>query len=262
MVGAACAQAALGRVPFVASTARGFTRAHEAIELAVRNGTNLKLVATGAGLGASAEGAAATAVSDVAWFRGLTAQRDAAGNPAAYLLQPSDAFAAYALTLAAAEHEGVAMLRLPAGEQEFLYNAETVFNLGCFEVLVEGRDLLIVTAGAMVHEVNRALDGLDRAGIDATIVDLYSIPFDEAALLDLANANEGRILVVEDNAGAPLATAVSEACTSAGDAFTVESMCVRTPPIGARSFAEAVKVAGISADDIVARASRMTGVKS
>ena len=35
----------------------------------------------------------------------------------------------------------------------------------------------------MVHEVNRALDGLDEAGISATIIDLYSIPFDEEALL-------------------------------------------------------------------------------
>lgn len=260
MVGAASAMSVAGRVPFVASTARGFARAHEAIELAVRNGTNLKIVATGAGLGGAAEGAAATSVSDVAWFRALSAQRDAAGNPAAYLLQPSDAFAAYALSLAAAEHEGVSMLRLPSGEQEFLYNAETVFNLGKFEVLFEGRDLLIVTAGAMVHEVNRALDGLDRAGIEATIVDLYSLPFDEAALLDLANANEGRILVVEDNIGAPLAGAISEACTASGDAFTIESMCVRTPPAGARSFAEALKLAGLSAEDIVNRASRMAVV--
>ena len=231
-----------------------------AIELAVRSGTNLKIVATAGGLGAAAEGACATSVSDVAWFRALSSQRDGAGDPAAYLLQPSDAFSAYALTLAAAEHEGVAMLRLPSGEQEFLYNAETVFNLGKFEVLSEGRDLLIVTAGAMVHEVNRALDGLDRAGIDATIVDLYSLPFDEAALLDLANANEGRILVVEDNVGAPLAGAISEACTAAGDAFTVESMCVRSQPAGARTFAEALKLAGLSADDIVARASRMAVV--
>ena len=177
-----------------------------------------------------------------------------------YLLQPSDAFAAYALTLAAAAHEGLTIMRLPAGEQEFLYNAETTFNLGKFEVLVEGRDLLIVTAGAMVHEVNRALDDLDKAGIDATIVDLYSLPFDEAALLDLANANGGRILVIEDNAGGALASAVSDACTAAGDPFIIESMCVRTPIVSARSFDEALRIAKLSASDIVARASRLVGI--
>jgi len=150
------------------------------------------------------------------------------------------------------------MLRIPHGELEFLYGPDAVFNLGRFEVLVEGSDLLIVTAGAMVHEVNRALDGLDKAGLDPTVVDLYSIPFDEAALLELANHNGGRILVVEDNAGAPLAGAVSEACTAAGDAFVVESMCVRTPVTSARTFAEALECAGLSARHVVERAVRMT----
>jgi transketolase len=108
--------------------------------------------------------------------------------------------------------------------------------------------------------VNRALDGLDEAGISATIVDLYSIPFDEEALLAIANDNGGRILVVEDNAGGALASTVSEACTSSGDGFTIESMCVRTLPASARTHDEALKAAGLSAADIVARARRMVGV--
>lgn len=260
MVSLAEGLAASGRVPFVSASARSLARAHESIECAVRAGSGVKLVATTPGLGGIAEGSASTSVTDAAFFRALSSLRDDAGNPGAYLLQPADAFAAYALTLAAAEHDGVTALRLPAGEQEFLYNAETVFNLGRFEVLCEGRDLLIVTAGAMVHEVNRALDDLDRAGIDATIVDLYSIPFDEEALLDLANRNDGRILVVEDNAGGALAGAVAEACAAAGDAFTIESMCVHAVPQSARNFGEALKVAKLSAADIVARASRLVGV--
>ncbi len=261
MIGAACAMSSLGRPIFAASSARGFVRAHEAIEVAAQSGVSLTLVATNAGLGAANEGAASTSLSDVTWMRALTSARDAVGNPTAYLLQPCDAFAAYALTLAAADHDGLSMLRLPAGEQEFLYNGETIFNLGRFEVLVEGTDLLIVTAGAMVHEVNRALDDLDKAGIDATVVDLYSIPFDEDALLDLANRNDGRILVIEDNFGGAIAGAVAQACASAGDAFTIESMCVQSAPTSARNFAQALTATKLSATDIVDRAKRMMGVK-
>ena len=267
MVSTASAMSAMGRVVFAGASARAFGRAHEPIEVAARSGTGVVLTATSAGLGAIADGIGATSTSDVTWFRSLCAQRNASGSPLAYLLQPADAFAAYALTLAATEHAdlgqgGLSMLRLPAGDQEFLYNAETVFNLGKFEVLVEGRDLLIVTAGAMVHEVNRALDGLDDAGIDATVVDLYSIPFDEVALLDLANKNGGRILVVEDNVGGAIAGAVSEACTAGGDAFTIESMCVRALPMSAKSFDEALRLTGLSAAHIVACASRMLGVET
>jgi transketolase len=260
MVLAARGLAAAGRVPFVAAGARSYLRTHEELLAAAQEGAALRLVATDAGLSAVASGPASTALSDLASLRPLTAMRDASGTPALYLLQPSDAYSAYALTLAAARHDGLSFLRVPAGDLEYLYTPETEFRLGHFEVLVEGRDLLIVTAGAMVHEVNRALDGLDDAGIDATIVDLYSIPFDEAALLDLANRNGGRILVVEDNQGAPIAGAVSEACTASGNGFTLESMCVRTPTVVARTFAEALVEARLSAADIVARASRMVGI--
>ena len=260
MVLAARGLAAAGRVPFVAAGARSYLRTHAELLAAAQEGAALRLVATDAGLSAVASGPASTALSDLASLRPLTAMRDASGTPALYLLQPSDAYSAYALTLAAARHDGLSFLRVPAGDLEYLYTPETEFRLGHFEVLVEGRDLLIVTAGAMVHEVNRALDGLDDAGIDATIVDLYSIPFDEAALLDLANRNGGRILVVEDNQGAPIAGAVSEACTASGNGFTLESMCVRTPTVVARTFAEALVEARLSAADIVARASRMVGI--
>lgn len=260
MVLAARGLAAAGRTPFVAAGARNLLRTHEELLAAAQEGAALRLVATDAGLSAVASGPASTALSDLASLRPLTAMRDAAGTPTLHLLQPSDAYSAYALTLAAARHDGLSFLRVPAGDHEYLYTPETEFALGRFEVLVEGRDLLIVTVGAMVHEVNRALDGLDDAGIDATIVDLYSIPFDEEALLDLANRNGGRILVVEDNQGAPIAGAVSEACTASGDGFTLESMCVRTPTVVARTFAEALVEARLSAADIVARASRMVGI--
>jgi transketolase len=260
MVLAARGLAAAGRAPFVAACARNYLRTHEELLAAAQEGAALRLVATDAGLSAVASGPASTALSDLASLRPLTAMRDASGTPALHLLQPSDAYSAYALTLAAARHEGLSFLRVPAGDHEYLYTPETEFRLGRFEVLVEGRDLLIVTAGAMVHEVNRALDGLDDAGIDATIVDLYSIPFDEAALLDLAKRNGGRILVVEDNQGAPIAGAVSEACTASGNGFTLESMCVRAPTVVARTFAEALVEARLSAADIVARASRMVGI--
>ena len=260
MVLAARGLAAAGRAPFVAACARNYLRTHEELLAAAQEGAALRLVATDAGLSAVASGPASTALSYLASLRPLTAMRDASGTPALHLLQPSDAYSAYALTLAAARHEGLSFLRVPAGDHEYLYTPDTEFALGRFEVLVEGRDLLIVTAGAMVHEVNRALDGLDDAGIDATIVDLYSIPFDEAALLDLAKRNGGRILVVEDNQGAPIAGAVSEACTASGNGFTLESMCVRAPTVVARTFAEALVEARLSAADIVARASRMVGI--
>ena len=89
-------------------------------------------------------------------------------------------------------------------DTEFLYADDHVFNLGGFEVLSEGRDVLLVASGYMVHEANKALEELDRQGVAATLVDLYSLPFDGDALLDLAQANNGYVVTLEDNFGASI----------------------------------------------------------
>ena len=57
-------------------------------------------------------------------------------------------------------------------------------------------------AGYMVHEARKALPLLKEQGIAATLVDLYSLPFDDVAILELAQENHGQVLTVEDNYGA------------------------------------------------------------
>ena len=127
-------------------------------------------------------------------------------------------------------------------------------------MLTEGRDLLIITAGYMVHECNKVLDSLDKAGIDATLVDLYSIPFDAEALLDLANANGGNILTVEDNYGGGIGSAVADAVTESGDAFSIEQLYVKRIPKSARDEEGILKLCGLHHTQIAQKAASMLGV--
>jgi flagellin len=53
-------------------------------------------------------------------------------------------------------------MRTLRADTEFIYSDQTAFNLGGFEVLSEGRDILLCAAGYMVHEANKALDALDE----------------------------------------------------------------------------------------------------
>jgi transketolase len=186
--------------------------------------------------------------------------RDHQGNPGCYVLQPADGYAAYALTLAMADYTGACYMRTVRPDVEFIYDNNTEFDLGGMEVLTSGRDLLIVTAGYMVHECNKTLDALDKMGIDATLVDLYSIPFNEEHLLDLANENNGNILTVEDNYGGGIGSAVSEACTESGDAFTIQQMFVQRIPKSARTADEVLAQCGLHHTDITRCAARMLGV--
>ena len=151
-------------------------------------------------------------------------------------------------------------MRVFRPEVEFLYDDSTVFNLGGLEVLMQGRDLVIASAGYMVHECNKALEELDKVGVDATLVDLYSLPFDEEKFLDIANDNGGMILTVEDNYGGGLGSAVADAVCGSGDGFTIEQMHVNRIPKSARTVEDELALLGLTPRDIAKRAAAMVGV--
>lgn len=260
MYSVAAGLSAAGKVPFCSTFAKFVTRGYDQIEMAMNSGANLKICGSHAGISLAADGPSQMSLPDVAWFRSLSTMKNHDGKPGCYLLQPSDAYAAYALTLAMADHRGMCYMRTFRPDVEFIYDENTVFDLGRFEVLTEGRDLLIVTAGYMVHECNKSLDALDKMGIDATLVDLYSIPFDAEKLLDLANANGGNILTVEDNYGGGLGAAVADACTDSGDAFTIQQMYVKRIPKSARTEDDIMKQCGLNHAMITKKAASMLGV--
>jgi transketolase len=260
MISAAAGLSAAGKIPFVSSFAKFFGRTYDQIEMAIYSGANLKVVGSHSGISLGPDGPSQMGLSDVAFFRAFTTMKDHRGNPGCYLLQPSDAFAAYALTEVMAEYEGFCYMRTLRPDVEFLYSDSTVFNLGGMEVLTEGRDLLLVASGYMVHEANRALDALDQAGINATLVDLYSLPFDTEQLLDLAQENNGMIMTLEDNYGGGFGAAVSDALTEDGGSFTLKQLYVKRVPKSARSATELMTMCGLSADDIVREAGELLEV--
>lgn len=260
MISVAAGLSSAGKIPFAATFSKFMTRAYDQIELAMNSGSNLKVVGSHSGIGAASDGPSQMSLPDIAWFRSLSTTTDHRGNPGCYVLQPADAFAAYGLTQVMADYQGLCYMRTCRQDVEFLYDDSTIFNLGGFEVLTSGRDLLIVSAGYMLHECNKALELLDKAGIDASLVDLYSLPFDPDALLDIANENGGMVLTVEDNYGGGLGSAVADAVTGSGDGFTIEQMHVRRIPKSARTVEDELTYLGLRSKDIAKRAASMLGV--
>ncbi|NQY92225.1 MAG: transketolase, partial [Deltaproteobacteria bacterium] len=253
---------ASNKIPFCSTFGKFVTRGYDQIEMAINTGANLKVVGSHSGVTLAADGPSQMALPDVAWFSSWGRTKNRKGDPACYLLQPADAYATYGLTFAMAEHDGVCFMRTVRPDVEFIYNNSTEFSLGGFEVLTTGRDLLIVTAGYMVHECNKVLDSLDKMGIDASLVDLYSIPFEADGILDLANENGGNILTVEDNYGGGLGSAISDACTESGDGFTIDQMYVRSIPRSARTPDDILAQCGLDHAAISKRAAQMLGVVS
>jgi len=249
-----------GKVPFCSTFAKFVTRGYDQIEMAIYSGANLKVVGSHCGVTLAADGPSQMGLPDVAWFRSFTTMKDHRGNPGCYLLQPADAYAAYGLTNVMAEYEGVCYLRTGRPDVEFLYSDDVVFNLGGFEVLQKGRDIVICAAGFMVHEANKALDIFDKKGVSVTLVDLYSLPFDTDALLDIIGANGGNVLTVEDNFGGGIGSSVADALLESGDGFQLKQMHVKRIPKSAKTPEEVLKMCGLTADDIVKTAMTMLGV--
>ncbi len=242
---------AAGKIPFCSSFAKFITRGYDQIEMAINSGANIKLVGSHAGITLASDGPSQMALPDVAWFRAWTTMKDHRGNPGCYVLQPCDAFAAYALTNVMAEYEGACYMRTLRADTEFIYSDDQVFNLGGFEVLNEGRDVVLCAAGYMVHEANKAIELLDKAGVSATLVDLYSLPFDTEKLLDIVSQNNGYVISIEDNYGGGIGSAVADALVESGDGFTLEQMHVKRIPKSARTEQEMLQMCGLTAQDIV-----------
>jgi transketolase len=260
MISVAAGLSAAGKVPFCSTFAKFVTRAYDQIEMAINSGANIKIVGSHAGITLAADGPSQMSLPDVAWFRSWTTMKDHRGNPGCYVLQPSDAYAAYALTGAMAEYEGACYMRTLRADTEFLYNDHQVFNLGGFEVLHEGRDVVLCAAGYMVHEANKAIELLDKAGVSASLVDLYSLPFDTDKLLDLIGANGGYVVSIEDNYGGGIGSAIADALTESGDGFTLRQMHVRRIPKSAKTPDEMLQMCELTAKHITEATMKMLQV--
>ncbi len=260
MVSVGVGMSAGGKIPFCSTFAKFMNRAYDQIEMAMNSGANIKLVGSHAGITLAADGPSQMSLPDVAWFRSLSTATDHRGNPGCYVLQPSDAYAAYALTGVMAEYEGMCYMRTLRAETELLYSDDHVFNLGGFETLAEGRDVVIAASGYMVHEGNRAVEMLDKAGVSATLLDMYSIPFDTDKLLDIVAANGGFVISLEDNYGGGLGSAIADALMESGDGFELSQMFVNRIPKSARTPEQMLEMCGLRAEDVVTRVMNLLGV--
>jgi transketolase len=251
MISCAGGLVAGGKLPFVSTFGKFVMRGYDQLEIGFISRFNLKIVASHTGISPAADGPSQMALPDVAFFRAWTTVRNQADQPFLYLLQPADAYAAYALTLAMAEHHGPCYLRTTRPDVPFIYDDSTHFKLGGHHVLAAGHDLLLVASGYMVHEARKALAALQEQGIDATLVDLYSMPFDGDRIAALAQDNHSRVLTLEDNYGGGLGSAVADALAEYGGLFTVKQMFVRQIPKSGRTPDDVLRHLGLSVEDIV-----------
>jgi transketolase len=157
-----------------------------------------------------------------------------------------------------ANHTGICYMRTLRSDTKVIYDASTKFAIGGTNTVLKGKDLAIFATGYMVHEALAAAKLLKDRGIEATVVDAYSLPMNAQEVINAAAANNGKILTVEDNYGHSMGAAVAQIAAAAGN-IKVVSMTVTKLPKSAKQEAEILKYLGIDAESIVAKAKALVG---
>jgi transketolase len=251
MVAAAVGLQVRGWVPFASTFAAFFTRAYDFIRMAAISQANIRLCGSHAGVSIGEDGPSQMALEDLAMMRAVHGST---------VLYPCDANQTAKLVAEMADREGIVFLRTTRAATPVVYGADDEFQIGGSRVLRQGDDVAIVAAGITLHESLKAADRLIAEGIDARVIDLYSVkPVDRETLRAAADATGGRVLTVEDHwAEGGIGDAVLEALSDGEAPARVVRLAVREMP-GSGKPAELLAAAGIDAEHIAEAARTLVG---
>jgi transketolase len=254
MVAAAVGLQVRGWKPFASTFAAFFTRAYDFVRMAAVSHARIKLCGSHAGVSIGEDGPSQMGLEDLAAFRAVHGST---------VLYPSDANQAAKLVEAMADLDGISYLRTTRAATPVIYDAGEEFKVGGSRVVRSTDDdkVALIGAGITLHEALKAADQLAQEGIEARVVDLYSVkPVDVETLVEAAQATEGRIVVAEDHwPEGGLGEAVLAAFADAEeDTPRLIHLAVHEMP-GSGKPAELLAAAGIDAEHIAQAARRLVG---
>jgi transketolase len=242
MVATAVGMQVLGWRPFASTFAAFLSRAYDFIRMSAISRASYCLCGSHAGVSIGEDGPSQMALEDIASLRAVHGST---------VLHPCDANQTAKLVERMADTEGIVYLRTLRPATPVLYDADEEFEIGGSRTLRQGDDVAIVGAGITVHEALKAAETLAEEGIEARVVDLYSIkPLDAETLRSLTCP----IVTVEDHwAEGGLGEAVLSALSDSEERPAVVRLAVREMPHSGKP-AELLAEAGIDADGIAAAA--------
>jgi transketolase len=254
MVAAATGLAARGYKPFVSTFAAFLTRAYDFIRMGAISDVDLRLVGSHAGVEIGADGPSQMALEDLAMMRAVHGST---------VLYPADATCTAALVEELATVSGISYLRTTRGAYPVLYPSGEAFPVGGAKVIrsSDADDVTLVGAGVTLHACLHGADILAADGVNARVIDCYSIkPIDAVTLTAAAVATAGRVVVAEDHhPEGGLGSAVTDALVGAGRSdLRLAHLAVRGMP-GSGSGEELLTWAGIDAGSIATAARRLMG---
>ena len=170
---------------------------------------NVVSVSVGGGFSYGALGMTHHGTEDISIMRSL---------PEMTVIAPGDPLETQAATQAAAQGIGPVFLRLGrAGEPE-VHDRSQSWELGKAIVVRNGKDVTLVSTGAMLQTTVHAADILAQDGIDARVISMHTVkPLDDETVLQAARETKALLTVEEHSQIGGLGSAVAEALFEAKD---------------------------------------------
>ena len=236
-----------GWKPYAATFAAFLARAYDFVRMAAISRANINIGGSHAGVSIGEDGPSQMALEDLASFRAVHGST---------VLYPSDANQTAALVPMMAEHGGIVFMRTTREKTPILYAPGESFEIGGSRVVRRSDDdaVTIIGAGITLHEAIAAADELAAEGINARVIDLYSVKPLDAETVRAAARETGAVLTVEDHwPEGGLGDAVLAALSEEQPHPIVVKLAVTEMP-GSGKPAEMLHAAGIDADCIAAAA--------
>lgn len=210
MMGMASGLSLTGKIPYVHTFAQFATR--RAFDQLFVSGAyarlNIKILGSDSGVTAEHNGGTHMAFEDLGLMRLI---------PNAYVYEASDANQLGFLLRKIEKEPGIHYIRTIRKKAVHLYDEKERFETGKGKVLLEGKDVTLIASGIMVAESLKAAELLQKQGIEATVVDMFTIkPIDKELLIEYAQKTK-RIVTAENHniiggLGSAVAEVLSEHC--------------------------------------------------
>lgn len=151
-----------------------------------------------------------------------------------------------------AKMEGIHYVRANRKAVRNVYEAGSSFEIGKGNVIKAGTDVLIVVAGQLVSDALDAGDLLDKKGISAEIIDMFTVkPLDKELLLKEAVGKQAIVTFENHSITGGLGSAVAETIAEAnvGIKFKRHGVDERFGQVGTAEFLQ--KEYQLTAEDLV-----------
>ena len=163
---------------------------------------DITMIGTDPGVTAGYNGGTHMPFEDVAMYRAL---------PGATIIDPADSSQLEAIIEKVVELKGVKYLRINRKNNDLVYEAGSEFEIGKGVVIREGKDITLIACGFMVGRTIAAAEELAKKGIEATVIDMFTIkPLDEALVVEYAKKTGCVVTVENHNKFGGLFSSVSE----------------------------------------------------